>query len=286
MIICPNCHAKRDAIRQACPSCGVAPVEEEGVVRWNVGACDGDGFPVNGFSQLIELEDNSFWFIARNKLILAMLEKHFPFMHSYLEIGCGTGYVLSAVEKAFPETEIYGSELFAEGLHFARKRIARASLMQMDALRIPFIEEFDVVGAFDVLEHIENDTGVLENINRSLKPGGGCIFTVPQHKWLWSAIDEISYHVRRYERGELEAKLVAAGFVVVQSFSFVSFLVPLMYLSRLRKKNPEKDPGSELKQPQWLTQILSVIMAVERKFILAGLGLPWGGSRLVVARKP
>lgn len=91
----------------------------------------------------------------------------------YAEIGCGTGYVLRAVEQAYPDAEIVGTELFVEGLKYASQRCKRAKLVQLDARRIPWRNQFNVVGVFDVLEHIEDDKGVLGQIYDSLVYGGG-----------------------------------------------------------------------------------------------------------------
>src|SRR5436190_313610 len=78
-----------------------------------------------------------------------------------VEIGCGTGYVLSAVEIARPDMSLVGSELFAEGAIFAAQRVTAAEIVQMDARDMPFEAEFDVLGAFDVIEHIDDDERVL-----------------------------------------------------------------------------------------------------------------------------
>ncbi len=76
-------------------------------------------------------------------------------------------------------------------------------MLQFDACAIPYKAEFDVIGAFDVIEHIEEDTAALTQMYQALKPGGGLLITVPQHRFLWSAVDEMSYHKRRYHRNEL-----------------------------------------------------------------------------------
>ena len=104
--------------------------------------------------------------------------------------------------------------MFLEGIDFANARVPDADLFQMDARQIPFREEFDVIGAFDVFEHIDQDQTVLEQMHAAVKPGGGIIVTVPQHRWLWSMVDEYSFHRRRYRRMELLQKVKAAGFEV------------------------------------------------------------------------
>lgn len=152
-----------------------------------------------------------------------------------MEIGCGTGFVVSAVSRALPHLEISASEIFAHGLEFAERRCPGITLFQMDARAIPFDSAFDVIGAFDVIEHIEEDDLVLRNIWRALKPGGGVLLTVPQHRFLWSAQDERAFHKRRYSSPELCLKLRQAGFTVRHITSFVSLLFPFMLISRLRK---------------------------------------------------
>ena len=74
----------------------------------------------------------------------------------------------------------------------AVSRVPDVQLYQLDGRRLPFEEEFDVVGAFDVLEHVDDDGLVLAQMHQATKPGGGIIVSVPQHPWLWSAVDEFS----------------------------------------------------------------------------------------------
>lgn len=165
-----------------------------------------------------------------------MLNKYSPKFSTFLEIGCGKGYVLADVAKSFPEANIFGSEIFVQGLSFAKERVPGANLMQMDARNIPFANEFDVIGAFDVLEHIAEDELVIQQVYGALSPDGLFILSVPQHMWLWSPTDEQACHVRRYTNKDLKHKLERAGFKILRSTSFVSFLLPAMLLARLQKR--------------------------------------------------
>jgi SAM-dependent methyltransferase len=154
--------------------------------------------------------------------------------------------------------------------------------MQMDARNIPFENEFDVIGAFDVLEHIKEDKKVLAQVYSALKPEGLMLLTVPQHAWLWSPIDEYACHERRYAAPDLHQKIEAAGFRVIRSTSFVPTLLPVMMISRFLQKF---DATSELKISPWLNSLFSRILAAELALIKRGFNFPVGGSRLVVARK-
>lgn len=152
---------------------------------------------------------------------------------------------------------------------------------------MPFSGEFDAIGAFDVLEHIEEDEDVLLQLHKALKPEGVLLLTVPQHPRLWSTSDEYACHVRRYTCAEVEVKIRAAGFQILKSTSFVTLLLPAMMVSRdVQKKNKlAYDPTSELKINPFLNKLFYGLMRLEFLGIKLGLSYPFGGSRLVVAKK-
>lgn len=271
-----------------CPACGYQPPDVAGFPALAPKlACEGGGFRPEYFSELATLEYDNFWFQGRNKLILWALRRYLPNFHSFLEIGCGTGFVLSGVAKTFPETALTGSEVFSVSLAYAANRLSGAEFLQMDARDLPYVDHFDVVGAFDVLEHIAEDEQVLAAIYKALRPNGSLILTVPQHPWLWSRQDESACHVRRYTATELRHKVAAAGFISLYETSFISLLLPIMWLSRQQKSRTteENDPMSELRIGRVTNWLLSTIMTVERKLIQLGVRFPAGGSLLLVARK-
>jgi len=242
-------------------------------------------FPSSSFVQLAEAESGHWWFRARNRILLwTMATKIKPFV-SFLEVGCGTGYVLDGVRKAYPAADLFGAEYFEEGLVFARKRVPDASFRQLDATVMDEADRYDVIGVFDVIEHIEQDEKVLENLARAVKPGGSLMITVPQHRWLWSAADEHACHVRRYTRSELVEKVSRAGLRTDYVTSFVTFLVPLMWLARRSASKGNYDPMSEFRIPRWLNHGLETVMSIELALLKLGLRFPLGGSLLLVARK-
>ncbi|NOR20760.1 MAG: methyltransferase domain-containing protein [Xanthomonadales bacterium] len=287
---CLHCAATHDATDWQCPDCGNVPelVDSFPVLAPEL-AQGGAGFQPQAFAELAALEADNFWFRARNRLIVWGLRRYFPDLQCYLEIGCGTGYVLAGVADAYPHAAITGSEVFSVGLPYAAERVGKAELLQMDARRIPYIEEFDVIGAFDVLEHIKEDEPVLAEILQALRPGGGVAITVPQHPWLWSQQDEYACHERRYRIAELRKKVLQAGFKVELETSFVSLLLPAMMTSRLSRKKTPPDAGNnagELQLPGLINRIFEVVMNLERQLIRLGIRFPVGGSLLLIARKP
>ena len=280
---CTQCEREFSGPAWECPQCGFAPTVEGGILRFSQVA--DSGFEASFFQRLARLEAGFWWFEARNDLIAWTFRTYAGAEGSFLEIGCGTGFVSARLAKEFPRWRISASEFFAEGLAFVGKRIERATLFQLDARGLPFSDEFDAIGAFDVIEHIEDERAVLKEARRALKPNGLMFITVPQHPFLWSALDAHAHHERRYTRAELRHKLVAAGFDVVMLRSFVSLLMPLLLLSRLRPSSGEVDPEGEFKISPALNGMLRAIMRLEAAAIRAGVGFPFGGSLLAVARR-
>lgn len=272
-----------------CPRCGFEPQLTAGFPAFAPELARAEaGYDPALFSTLAGLESRNFWFRARNRLIVWALGRFFPGARRFLEAGCGTGFVLSGIAAAFPALELTGSEVAAEGLGFAARRAPGARFIQMDARRIPYREEFDAAGAFDVIEHIEDDRAVLRALHGALVPGGGLLLTAPQHPFLWSEYDVRARHVRRYRAAELQAKVTEAGFEIVKMTSFVTLLLPLMFASRLAQRAPgdDYDPLAELRIAPWLNWTLEKVLDAERLLIKAGVSLPMGGSLLLVARRP
>jgi SAM-dependent methyltransferase len=285
---CVECGRSFEAEGWRCPACGFEPEERDGFLAFAPAAIEeGRGFDRTSFDHLVRVEEASFWFRGRNKLILWALERHFPAARSLLEVGCGTGYVLAGLEREHPELRLAGAELYPDGLRYARERIPRVEFVQLDATNIPYDGEWDVVGAFDVLEHVEDDEAAMAGLRLAARPGGGVIVTVPQHPSLWSAADDYAHHVRRYTRGELVEKLRGAGLEIALVTSFVSLLLPAMYLSRWleRRRGGEFDPEREHAAAARV-RLLDRALDLERAAIRRGVRLPAGGSLLAVARRP
>lgn len=243
------------------------------------------------YDVLFNIESNNFWFRSRNRLIKYLISKFIDSTTNakVLEFGCGTGYVLKGLSE-FKNLKLYGAELNLEGLRYAKKRLPEVEFIQLDMRASPFESEFDVVCAFDVLEHIDDDELIIKNVYKTLKTNGFFFISVPQHMWLWSTQDETAYHKRRYSRKEMITKLTEAGFSIEFQTSFVFTLLPIMFLSRFRrkKKPTEKEikySYDELILPPVLNKIVEFFMLVDELLIRLGLSLPIGGSLFLVAKK-
>lgn len=288
MKICLACEKVFSSPEWRCPACGHVPESTGRFVSFAPDlAGQSDTVDATSVHRLAASEAGHFWFRSRNRLLIWVLKKYFPKAKSFLEVGCGTGFVLSGIGEAFPHLSLSGSEMYSAGLAYAAQRIGQADLFQMDARRIPFDGEFDVIGAFDVLEHIEEDEHVLSQMHRALRSGGGIVLTVPQHPMLWSYVDEFSRHQRRYTFSELHAKVRRAGFRIERATSFVSLLLPLVMASRWKRgrRSAGFDSCAEYKLGGLVHWILENVLGVERTLIRAGVSFPAGASLLMVARK-
>jgi SAM-dependent methyltransferase len=179
-------------------------------------------------------------------------------------------------------------DLFEEGLRYARKRGA-ANLVQADVLKAPFAKKFHVVGMFDVLEHIPDDSGVLRQVFDLLEPGGTLLLTVPAHPALWSYFDEASHHCRRYTTSELRGKLQAAGFSIDYLSQYMMPLFPLMWLNR-RLSGLQRRGASEMAQKEFrinplVNAVMNVLIGAERPLLARRWRLPMGTSLVAVARR-
>jgi SAM-dependent methyltransferase len=286
--LCLRCGAKFEREDWRCRACGFEPPLKDGYPAFAPElAVANQGYDAAYYGELYALEARNYWFRARNALLAWAMRRYFQAARTYLEIGCGTGFVLAGIARAMPQLAMHASEVSSSGLPYAAKRVPQAALFQMDARAIPFVEHFDVVGLFDVIEHIEEDVAVLAQAHRALRHGGGLIVTVPQHRFLWSQYDEHAHHVRRYTARELRDKILQAGFRVVMMTSFVSLLLPLMMLSRRLQRKPAAgyDVLADLRVGRLVNWMLESVLALERGLIRLGIRFPAGGSLLLVAQR-
>jgi SAM-dependent methyltransferase len=254
--------------------------------------------PKADFEELLKAEENHFWFKYRNNVIGSnVFELLVNCKNSrFLELGCGNGNVIREIEKRLPESTIVGSELHEEGLLNARGRVA-CELVQADIYSLPNWAKFDLIGIFDVLEHLPDDVKALQEIRQSLKPGGKLIITVPASMKLWSYFDKVAGHFKRYSCDTLEEALLKSGFKIVKNEPFMMPLFPVMWLSRkftqLKKKlglNGQKEDralaNDQLKISPFMNFIIGTILGIEGKLINMGVRMPFGTSILAIAENP
>jgi SAM-dependent methyltransferase len=248
-----------------------------------------ESFDPADFHRLYEMEQKHFWHVGRKAIILQVLKQNVPDLKKIrmLEVGCGNGNILGYLYQS--GINVAGGDIFLEGLEFCRERVTNVDLCHIDILSLPFNNTFDVIGAFDVLEHIEDDRKALQEMNKALKTGGSLILTVPAYKFLWSYFDERSRHQRRYNKLELIAKLEQAGFTVKKVSYYMFFLFPVFAAMRIinsvffYKKNIDGN-SLEVKTIPVINDIFLALLRLE-KYLLNYLSLPFGASLIIVGVK-
>jgi|TARA_B100001964_G_scaffold38540_1_gene41904 SAM-dependent methyltransferase len=256
---------------------------------WVSPNCNDISFPEDFRQYKFEIEDHSFWFKHRNQCICHVINQ-FCSSNVFFDIGGGNGYVALAIQQMGLETVLI--EPGIEGVYNARKRGVRY-IVNSTLSDAGFIKKsMPAIGLFDVLEHVKDDVAVLKQIHHCLTEDGKLFLTVPAHNVLWSAVDEVSGHYRRYNRSQLQDLFNKTGFQIISFTYFFSFLIfPVFFLrtlpSKIKIRKPEnKDvtrredttsPGFE--------KLLKISMNWEISRISRSLIIPFGTSCLCVAAK-
>lgn len=251
-------------------------------------------FPAEVYSILYESVDKHFWYKSRDRTIASVLQRAMGSLQGarLLDVGCGTGQVLAILEKL--GMGVCGLDMHLEGLRYARKR-TKAPLVCFNAAGIPFVEEFDAVTLCDVLEHVEDEPGLLQGCRKALRPGGLLLITVPASMRLWSVFDELDGHKRRYTKRELGSTIEQAGFSIEFLEYFNSLLFPFQYLYRkggdwaARRRLASLDEKtvflkSHYPPPALLNSLFSGLLWLDRN-LFGWLSGSFGTSLLALARR-
>jgi SAM-dependent methyltransferase len=238
------------------------------------------------FARLLAVEDRHFWFRVRNRLLGSVIGSRLRDGERALEIGCGNGAVVAHLAKEIPGVQWVGGDPFLDAVRNLRARSAVPALV-LDAFALPMGPAFDGVGLFDVIEHLDEPVAALREARRVLRPGGHMFVTVPAHTWLWSRFDVVACHRRRYTRKLLMEHLSAADLDVVHVSHFMAALVPVMFLSRRRGREPTAATitEDELRIVPGLNELLGLLLSLEIP-LASRIGLPFGSSILAIARRP
>lgn len=253
-------------------------------------------YPQNGHSVCAEVEEQSFWFLHRNKIIGEIWKRFCSALCLPLalwEIGSGNGIVASYLQLL--GAQVIGVEPRKDGAVQVGQRGVTSICAFFEDLELPPASLYSI-GCFDVLEHLADPRELLAESFRTLKPGGIIIVTVPAHQSLWSQMDDISGHHRRYSERELKSLFVEEGFQpLFCSYFMASMVLPLYWLrtrpykrgvywrpQELQKASSEQLRGFGSGPGNLLA---GVVLDAER-FFMRFCRLPFGSSLIGVFCKP
>lgn len=154
-----------------------------------------------------------------------------------LEVGCSSGFMLKTLRDAFPKSTVIGTDVVRAPLIKLSKEISNVPLLLFDLVNCPLPDNcVDAVVMLNVLEHIENDLGALQQVMRILKPGGVVVIEVPAGPNLYDIYDKILMHYRRYTLSSLQKQTEAAGFTITKKSHLGFFMYPGFWFVKQRNK--------------------------------------------------
>ena len=251
------------------------------------------------YDEMRAIEDHHWWFRAKRRLIAPLLREAVSATRAraLLDVGCGTGSNLAHAARLLPALAIIGLDFDQGALRYCRERGLGARLVRGDGTRLPISDgHLDLIVALDIIEHFEDDEALLAEFHRTLRAGGQLVASVPAYPWLWSPHDEFLHHKRRYRSGELERKLVRAGFALERRHGFNFLLLPPIALVRLARRAlapGERGSGAQggsdfFTLPVWLevplNACMSALFALE-SLLVRILPIRFGVSLMLRARR-
>lgn len=241
-----------------------------------------------------EIERDHWWFQGRRSVVSSVLRHEFPRgrsgseeMHIF-DAGCGTGEMVDMLREFGSVSAIDAS---TDAVRHCRQRFGGTVEVELGQIPddLPPPGAVQLITAFDVLEHLDDDLSALRRIHAALPPEGALVVTVPAYRFLWGQHDVLSGHRRRYRAAQLHKVIEEAGFRVDRLSYFNTLLFPLVAAvrgcQRLRSRGTF-EAGSDFTMPSpILNQLLLTVFSSESR-ILRRCSLPFGVSILAVARKP
>jgi SAM-dependent methyltransferase len=234
-------------------------------------------------SPSIDLPDY-WWYSSRAELLETVLSEHVGEPRRLLDVGSADGPSVSWLRG-------HGKQV---ALDVDPRGLGPGGVCG-SALELPFGDEvFDVVAAFDVIEHCDPEAQALGEVFRVLTPGGRFLMSVPAYQWAWTQFDDHNHHFRRYTRKRAVRALKQAGFAVDRATYMFGGTFPLFAAQRLvtrlkeRGKSGELAPGAVPALPEvskGAEKLLIGLSGLDRR-ILRRRNLAFGSSVVVVARKP
>ena len=236
---------------------------------------------VEEYGKLRDLEDSYWWFVARRELAIDLIRGQLG-PGPILDMGCGTGAVLTELQALAPAI---GLDVSPVALKFCQERGLR-NLVAGDAQALPFQgSTFSAVVALDVIEHVADDAAAVRQAACALRPGGVLVINVPAFQSLWGPHDVALHHHRRYRAHDVRRLVEGAGLRVVRLSYGVFLLFPVVLFVRLIEKTRGGKAEVRLPRvPAWLNRFLIGLQRFESK-LMSWISLPWGSSIVVVARK-
>ena len=233
------------------------------------------------------LEDSNWWFKSRREIIIELIKSlALPTGAKILEVGCSGGPLLRDLKKQGFD-DVVGIDVSQSAVDIClASGFGKVQLMTGSKTSFPD-QQFDLIVASDVLEHIEDDRLALREWQRLLAPDGYLIIFVPTFNFLWSSHDKVNCHYRRYSGNLLRRQAIEAGLSPIRhSYWDTALFVPVA-LWRLMQRfllRPKRSEGQLYSLPVSVNNLLLKLLRSENR-LLKYIDLPFGISFFLVAKK-
>lgn len=242
---------------------------------------------VTEYQQMKNLEDTYWWHVGRKSIVRQQLKQSLPAGKNLqiLNVGCGTGGGIDVLKQF---GTVYNIDVSKEAVRLAQAA-GHENVELYDGENIPFAKKkFDMIVALDVLEHIKDDSGALQNWNDYLQDDGQLLLTVPAYQWLWSTHDDALHHQRRYTASHLHRLVSVNNYRVKKRSYAIAFSFPLIVgfrlLQGLTQNSRDKAASSYVMLPKPVNSFFTQLLKLEGR-ILKYTSLPFGTSVLLIAQK-
>jgi SAM-dependent methyltransferase len=217
------------------------------------------------------------WYRARSELLRAALGSYLDEPGLVLDVGSADGPSVGWMRSSGRRIAV---DLDPRGL-------APGEGVCASALSLPFADDtFDLVGAFDVVEHCEPEDRALAELRRVLRPGGRLLLSVPAYQWAWTDHDVRAGHHRRYTRPRLRRAVEGAGFTVDRITYGFAGVFPMFAAERLLRRVRGGSAGEGLPQVSpAMDRLLTGLSRAESR-VLRRRDLPFGSSVFLAATTP
>lgn len=241
----------------------------------------------NYYPEYYELERTNWWFLARMEIIRTQVQKIAKNAKNLkiLNIGVSTG-ASSQMLREFGEVVSIEYDQFCVDFINAKTDL---NVQQGSILELQYSNnQFDLVCAFDVIEHVEDDQKAVDEMYRVCKHKGYVLITVPAFMFLWSKHDEVNHHFRRYTHSQLVALNTSQKTVFSTYFNSILF-IPIAAVRLLGKIIPFKREGSGsdfgLIKMNWLNKLFYHIFLSENTMLRNRVKIPFGVSVFLIGTK-
>jgi SAM-dependent methyltransferase len=235
-------------------------------------------------TQLVELEDNYWWHIAKRKLVIRLLNRFAAAPGRLVEGGIGSGRNLVEFDKL--GYDVTGFDLMPESVEHVRQRgIEDVRVHDLKDVWPVDSGSLKAVVLLDVLEHIKNPVKVLEHAYGALSDDGAVFITVPAYPWLFGRWDEQLGHFRRYTIREFRRQASEAGFRVQWLNHWNSFTLPAAMAVRGWEKVFPQQNQPDFPEVSGFTNRLLLTAAAAERYCMDMPGVPAGLSLVGVLRK-